>query len=697
MDSASYRVLPSIISIVFCLGLTAFVGSKGLKQAANLGFAFGMLGLAMKEVGAMMLGLASDPTALLFWSKLSVFGQVVMGGAWLLFSLTFARVNATEILKKWWPLLGGYCLFLLGFLWFPLFAITVSEVFKSYILFVTRPGYLFSLSYLLLMVLILMNLEQTFRASSGSPRFQIKYMILGIGSILALEIFRAGQILLFSSIDVDIVPIYSTVLIFSYALIAFAVVRHRLLNVDIFVSRYVVYKSVTLLGVGSYLSIVGLMVIGVQRFGGEDYLHLIPIVVFASLLGMVILLLSEGLQRKVQTFINVNFYRNKYDYRIKWQEFTQAVGNKLTLPELLPSLVAWLAETIETDDAAIWLLDHERNRYYLASKRNFSSAPTIWSAEGPLVEAMKEKAMPLDLRQKNGVFETIREESPDFFDLHRESAWVPMQSDKEMVGILALGQKMSKDKYDYHDLELLRTISDQAAGQIDRVRLIEELTIVRELKAIHTLSSFFLHDLKNYTSTLSLLAQNVRKHGENPEFQKDAFRTIEATVDKMNQLIRHITVVAKGLVLSRSEVDVNQLIETTLAGLNSALGLKGKIYSIMGDLPQILADPEQLANVFRNLIINACNAISGEGHVDIETRAENDQIYVSFHDNGCGMSEEFIATKLFKPLHTTKAAGWGIGLFQCQQIVKGHGGRIGVESKEGAGSTFTVELPILGK
>ncbi len=697
MDTFPYMLLPTSISIALCIGLAAFIGSRGFRPAGNLGFTLAMLGLALKEAGVLMMGAALSPSRLLFWGQVFLFGQAIMGAGWLLFSMTFARVNASELLKKGWPLLTGYTIVLLGLLWFPLFSGRPAGLSDSPLVFVSRLGYVFDLFYLLAMVFCLMNLEQTYRAASGSPRFQIKYMVLGVGSVMALEVYRAGQVLLFSSIDLNIAPYYSSALILAYGVILFAIVRHRLLNVDVFVSRYVVYKSVTLLAVGCYLAVVGLMVIGVQRFGGASYVHLIPIFVFAALLGMVILLLSEGLRRQMQTFINVHFYRNKYDYRIKWQEFTSAVGNQLNLPELLPSLVSWLSETIGTNDAAIWLLDRDRDRYYLASRRSFSSAPSIWSGEGALVQAIRDRANPLVLSSKDDLFESIRAEASDFFESNQDTAWIPMLSNEEMVGIIGLGKKITKDRYDYHDLELLMTISDQAAGQIDRVRLIEELGVVRELKAIHTLSSFFLHDLKNYTSTLSLLAQNVRKHGENPDFQKDAFRTIEATVEKMNQLIRHITVVAKGLVLNRTMVDINQLIEETLSGLNGALGLKGRVYSLLSDLPLLLADSEQLANVLRNLIINACNAVDEQGHVDIETRADDEQIYIIIRDNGSGMTEEFIATKLFKPLRTTKAAGWGIGLFQCQQIVKGHGGRIGVESEEGEGSTFTVALPLVSK
>ncbi len=692
----SPAAFPLLTNIIFSLGFAILIGIKGVRHPANLGFALAMLGQALQEVSTFFITTATHSNPVFFLGKFTLLSSVMMSGGWLIFSITFARPDPAEVLKRKVPFIGFY-LSLLLFLFFPVFEKNLSVDGFIRTLYVSNTGFVFFILYLILLVSILMNLEQTFRESSGLTRYRIKYMLLGAGAILALEIYKAAQVLLFSVFSLDILPIYSIALIMSNLLLLFAVVRHRLLNVEVFVSRYVVYKSVTLLAVGVYLGTVGLIITGIQRFGGGTYIRLVPIVVFAALLAMIILLLSDELRRKMQTFINVHFYRNKHDYRNKWQEFTSSVGSKLALPELLPSLVTWMCETMGTNDCAIWLLDKERNRYYLASRRGFSSAPPIWSDQSQLIETIKKGGGPLELTDNNLRFETLSQEAVSFFEASPVTAWIPLYSNEEMIGVFSLGKKITEEGYDYHDLELLMTIADQAAGQIDRVRLIEELGVVRELKAIHTLSSFFLHDLKNYTSTLSLLAQNVTKHGSNPDFQKDAFKTIQGTVDKMNQLIKHITVVAKGLVLSRSEVDLNALIERTLSGLDGALGLKGRICYLFGDLPVLSADPEQLANVLRNLTINASNANKEGGVVTIETRFENEQIFLSVSDEGSGMTEEFISTKLFKPLRTSRAAGWGIGLFQCQQIVKAHGGNILVESEVGVGSTFTVKLPIGGE
>lgn len=93
-------------------------------------------------------------------------------------------------------------------------------------------------------------------------------------------------------------------------------------------------------------------------------------------------------------------------------------------------------------------------------------------------------------------------------------------------------------------------------------------------------------------------------------------------------------------------------------------------------------------------MINACKSIPQDGYVTIQTGAFKEEVYCLVEDNDCGMSQEFIATKLFRPLRSTKVAGWGIGLFQCQQIIRIHGGRTEVESQTGVGTTFTVILAL---
>ena len=100
-----------------------------------------------------------------------------------------------------------------------------------------------------------------------------------------------------------------------------------------------------------------------------------------------------------------------------------------------------------------------------------------------------------------------------------------------------------------------------------------------------------------------------------------------------------------------------------------------------------------MQKVLLNLLLNANEAVAGQGEIQVATEQQDGWVSLSVRDNGCGMSPEFIEHSLFQPFHTTKSKGLGIGLFQSKKIVEAHHGRIEVESEEGKGSTFRVLLP----
>jgi signal transduction histidine kinase len=111
-------------------------------------------------------------------------------------------------------------------------------------------------------------------------------------------------------------------------------------------------------------------------------------------------------------------------------------------------------------------------------------------------------------------------------------------------------------------------------------------------------------------------------------------------------------------------------------------------------LPEILADPDQLGQVFRNVILNAIQAMPDGGRLAIRSETpDRGWAAVSFADTGAGMSVETLL-RVFEPLFTTKAKGIGLGLAHSKTLVDGHGGTIEAQSELGKGSTFTVRLPV---
>jgi two-component system NtrC family sensor kinase len=113
------------------------------------------------------------------------------------------------------------------------------------------------------------------------------------------------------------------------------------------------------------------------------------------------------------------------------------------------------------------------------------------------------------------------------------------------------------------------------------------------------------------------------------------------------------------------------------------------------DLPTILVDPDQVRQVFLNLINNAGDAINGSGKITLSTTSDEKDIRVTVTDTGCGMTSDQIK-KIFNPFYTNKEAGkgTGLGLSVSLSIVKSMDGSIDVQSLPGAGSAFTVVLPI---
>ena len=110
------------------------------------------------------------------------------------------------------------------------------------------------------------------------------------------------------------------------------------------------------------------------------------------------------------------------------------------------------------------------------------------------------------------------------------------------------------------------------------------------------------------------------------------------------------------------------------------------------NLPIIMADRNQLKQVFFNVIKNAVEAMEPGGNLRVRTRFDDDSVFLMFGDTGSGIKQEDLL-RLFEPYHTTKPEGNGLGLMVVQRIMREHGGQVGVESKHGVGTVVTLQFP----
>jgi len=267
-----------------------------------------------------------------------------------------------------------------------------------------------------------------------------------------------------------------------------------------------------------------------------------------------------------------------------------------------------------------------------------------------------------------------------------------MVSGGELMGVITLGDRVNAVSFSVEDFDLLKCIGDEAAARLRNIKLSQRLVQAKELEAFQAISAFFVHDLKNTASTLSLMLQNMSVHYDDPEFRQDAARGLSKSVSHLNTLINELSVLRQGLEIREVETDLNQLVAGTLTGLDAIPDLR--LTKEFGPLPRILMDPEQIQKVVTNLVMNARDAINNRGEIRVATCQQNGWAVLAVADNGCGMSPEFISRSLFKPFQTTKKKGLGIGMFHIKMIVNAHRGRIEVESEKGKGTIFRVLLPL---
>jgi putative PEP-CTERM system histidine kinase len=380
--------------------------------------------------------------------------------------------------------------------------------------------------------------------------------------------------------------------------------------------------------------------------------------------------------------------QTRYDYRAQWVGFTRRLGSCVTLDELGPTLVDAVVETVGATGAALYLSDAgEGGLRAAAAVGTGYPAPTL-AGDHTLIAWLLARRTPLVLENGSTAAWHASTGSRAFAE---GSAIVPLRWREELVGVLVIGGERSGDRYTSDDLELMEAVGEQAAGVIVTARLSESRARSREFEAFHGFTSFVVHDLKNSITALSMLSENALKNFDDREFQRDAFNTVAQTVDRMKSLLGRLREAPAPARLRRESVDLAALAREAASPV-----VRSDRIRLVTELAPLLisADGEALSKVIQNLVTNAVQSIEGSGTVVLRTYAEDGRAVVAITDTGCGMSEEFVRTSLFAPSSSTKKGGWGIGLYHVKGLVEAHGGTIDVSSTQGAGTTFSVRLPI---
>lgn len=666
-------------------------------------FFAGMATLALESFFGGMSLLTPRAEDVAYWQSFVVVTKSFLPGFWLAFSLTYSRGNYLEFLTKWRLFLAAAFLLPIG----------VALAFRSELVQLIPPaegdqgwglsfnqaGKIVNILCLIGAVMALNNLEKTFRSTVGTMRWRIKFVVVGLAVIFASRIYSLSQDMLYPAHDLTLTNFDSASLLVGCALITVAYLRNGFAEIDVYPSHSVLQGTITVLLAGGYLFAVGLLAQFIALLGGAGSFRTQALSVLLGIVVLATVLLSDRLRQKIQRFVSHHFKRPQHDFRKVWLLFTQRISGVLDHDAVCAAAARLISETFNVLSVSIWRADERKGKLICAGSTAQLARDDAEHRGLPLESAVPPKgssiSLPFDLEETNEEWaENLKDASTAHFRTGGNRICLPLSAGGRWLGCAILADRVNGLPYTIEEFELLKCIGDQIAASLLNLRLTDELMLEKELEAFQTMSAFFVHDLKNATSTLSLTLQNLPVHFDDPEFRKDALQGIENTLNRINLHISRLSVLRHKLELKPTESDLNQLIIDTVTNLNGMPGVE--LVKDLHPLPKVVVDREQLQSVVTNLLLNARDAVGPDGQIRIETGQLEGRAVLSVADNGCGMSLEFLRDSLFRPFQTTKKKGLGIGMFQSKMIVEAHRGNIQVESAPGKGTRFGVTLPLTG-
>jgi signal transduction histidine kinase len=251
----------------------------------------------------------------------------------------------------------------------------------------------------------------------------------------------------------------------------------------------------------------------------------------------------------------------------------------------------------------------------------------------------------------------------------------------------------------------MRDLRDVAAMR-DRVMTAGRLAAVGELAAgvVHEISNPVawmrtnLSSLRDGWDEMAKPLEAARAGPELGEVLAEGAELIDECIEGVDRIARLVSSVRNFSHAGQGErelADVNGLLESAVAMAEPKLRqCEAIVERELRDLPPVVCSPQELKQLFLNLLINAANAVQPGGRIRVVTRAEAERVFVRIQDDGCGMTPQQVRG-VFEPIFRSRThdGGFAIGLPACHEIVRKHAGEIEIESAVGSGTAFQVALP----
>ncbi|MDX9892968.1 MAG: ATP-binding protein [Patescibacteria group bacterium] len=719
--------LSALINALTSLILGTFVVVKNFRNKVNLTFGLFAFSVAFWSIGYYLWQMSGTSEIALFWCRVLMAGAIFIPIFY--FHFVLALIGLLE--KKRLVLVVGYVIFIsFFFLNFTSFFVNRVEP-RLYFKFWPLPGpayHGFLILWFLYVAYSTYLLYQKYKNSSGTIRQQIKYVFLGM--VIG---FAGGSTNYLLWYGIPIPPVANILVSVYVGSIAYAIAKYRLMDIRFFARKAFIYFGMALFTYLMFYFVAWLYLAFADGiFTSTSYLTgliIAPFFVFFFYL----------VNHFLKLVANKYFFASLYNYQETINKLTRELNYYTDLNKIIDSIVETIKNTMQLDRAGVLLINQNVKpvHYQIAKVIGFNEHNGISLVQDNFLTRYLESSQKPLVREELALLanNATRQKDKESFEQLAEhmkrieaSLCLPLTSNTKLIGIIVLGSKASRDAYTNEDLELLSTLSLQAAIAIDNARLYQEVQNFNKnlqqkvdiqtqeitkknqyLQELLKMKNEFLniasHQLKTPISItrgyLSMILDGTIKEQAK---QQDALEKAMGGINRLNETVKNFLdasdLEGKEMELEIAKTDILKLIEDLIAAKKILAENKGLVLEFIKPkekIPSFNLDGSRLTEAISNLIDNAI-FYTNEGKVCVSLNVSNNEIIISIQDTGIGISPSeqknlFNKFRRGKRAILAKPDGSGLGLYICKKIVELHKGKIVLESAVGQGTKFIIQLP----
>jgi len=661
------------------LFLGTFVLLKDHRNRINLSYASTALITALWAIAILLFDKSTLSSEALFWCRSSYVLLAILPIPFLYFFTVFPLEDDAP---KRYQLIAWVCVTA----FFVLLSFT-EIIVKNVAILDGRPSFvpgdaflLFVFYFIGFIVFAFQRLTEKFNAYEGLNRRQITYVFWGF--FLGFS-FPVVTNLFLPLIGYTLLASYGPfATIITVGFISYSITKSRLMDISVVVSRTVA-EVLTIITHGTlYLAII----MAYRAYVSKEIDF--PIITLTLFYGGFIGLTQHSVRIFFQTSADKFFLQGKYNYYKALSEASSHVVEKLSFPDILNVLYKTFSDVVEISNPRVYLPEYfsdieKVSKRYLAYDKTthlpIENCEPI-NFDDPIINEL--------VANRESIHETKK---------LKASMVVPCLLENRLIAIFVLGPKLSEDAYTEDDERLLQTLANQAAVALDHTRTYEKIAADLEekerqlersqrLASIGTLTAGVTHEIRNPLTAIRAETERLTTQPRDAEFLKNFQDLAIRNIARIEKIVDRMLGLARQKDKQHISINLNEQLEAILPFIPTH---NITITKELNNLPAIQGDPEQLQEVFINIIQNAVQVMPNGGAINIKTMGEKDNVIIEISDNGPGIAPE-IQEKIFDPFFSTRHEGTGLGLSIAYRIIREHGGDIKVISAVGKGTTFRI-------